>query len=262
MIPKVIHYCWFGKKSMPEKDRKCIESWKKYCPDHEVVEWNEENYDIHKNEYMEQAFHAGKWGFVSDYARIDIIYQYGGIYFDTDVELIRSFDVFLDNQMFCGFENAQYVAFGLGFGAEKGNHYLKELLDEYEKIRFLNADGTYNLTTCPVIQTEVLKRHGLVLNNEKQYLDECTVYPSDFFCPKSYRTGKIDITLNTYSIHHYNMSWRDENSKKLQLVNQKLTSRYGARIAKYLLIPFRFYFKMKSVGLKECILYAVRKVLK
>ena len=134
MIPKVIHYCWFGGNPIPEKDRRYIEGWKEKCPDYEIIEWNERNYDVSKNKYMAQAYEEKKWGFVSDYARLDLVYQYGGIYFDTDVELLKPLDNLLELEMFCGFESTKYVNFGIGFGAEKENPV------NYQNVRFFRRN--------------------------------------------------------------------------------------------------------------------------
>ena len=209
MIPKKIHYCWIGGNPLPKLAKKCIASWKKHCPDYEIIEWNEDNYDFTKNKYMKDAFEAKKWGFVPDYARLDIIYQHGGIYLDTDVEIIKSFDSLLKNKGFAGFESEQYVNFGQGFGAEAGNQVLKTLLDSYETIDFLNRDGSLNTTPSPVINTEALNcKYGKLIPNKKQILDNgFVIYPIDYFCPKSMNDDKIRITDNTYSIHHFSGSW-------------------------------------------------------
>lgn len=208
MIPKKIHYCWIGGNPLPKSAQKCIASWKKYCPDYEIIEWNESNYDFTKNQYMKEALEAKKWGFVPDFARLDIIYQHGGIYLDTDVEIIKSFDTLLENRGFAGFESKEYVNFGQGFGSEAGNPVIKELMDSYDDLRFLNEDGSLNMIASPALNTEALLKCGLEIKNEKQILDNCfTVYPIDFFCPKSFVDGIIRITDNTYSIHHFDASW-------------------------------------------------------
>ena len=208
MIPKKIHYCWIGGKPLPESAKKCIKSWKKFCPDYEIVEWNEKNYDFTKNQYMKDALEAKKWGFVPDYARLDIIYQHGGIYLDTDVEIIKSFDDLLSNKGFAGFESRDHVALGLGFGAEAGNPVIKKLMGSYEELSFRNADGTLNLIASPALNTETLKRLGLTQPAQYQVLcDSFNIYPIEYFCPKSYDDGIIRKTKNTYSIHHFDSSW-------------------------------------------------------
>ena len=138
MIPKIIHYCWFGGESLPESAIKCINSWKKFCPDYEIIRWDESNYDVTKNVYMKEAYEAKKWGFVPDYARLDIVYNYGGIYMDTDVELLKPLDDLLGCNAYMGVEKPGIVALGLGFGAEKGNSVIGDLLEEYNDKRFIN----------------------------------------------------------------------------------------------------------------------------
>ena len=212
IIPKVIHYCWFGDNSIPSDYKKWMESWRKYCPDYEIVEWNESNYDIHKNRYIEQAYEAKKWAFVSDYARLDIIYNYGGIYLDTDVEIVKNIDDLLYNEGFCGYEQKDYVAFGLGFGAKKHNSLIKEIMSVYERMSFINSDGTYNMTTCPTIQTDVLEKHGMKRNGEYQVIDGFAIFPEKVLCGKNIFTREVikDLT-NTYMIHHFAASWLESS---------------------------------------------------
>lgn len=218
MIPKKIHYCWIGGNPLPASAKKCIESWKKYCPDYEIIEWNETNYDFTKNQYMKDALEAKKWGFVPDYARLDIIYQHGGIYLDTDVEVIKSFDDLLSNQGFAGFESETLVNFGQGFAAEKGNSVIKSLLDSYESLSFKNDDGSLNLIASPALNTATLKELGLKQTKEIQNIQGCfTIYPIEYFCPKSFIDGIIRITENTYSIHHFDASWFTEEQQKDKL---------------------------------------------
>ncbi len=215
MIPKIIHYCWIGGDPLPKSAKKCIASWKKYCPDYEIIEWNENNYDFTKNQYMKEALEAKKWGFVPDYARLDIIYQHGGIYLDTDVEIIKSFDPLLSNKGFAGFESEENVNFGQGFGAEPGNEVIKELMDSYENLRFKNDDGSLNMIASPKLNTDALVELGLKQDNSKQELLDCfSIYPIEYFCPKSINDGIIRKTKNTYSIHHFDASWFDEDKQK------------------------------------------------
>lgn len=215
-IPKKIHYCWFGGAPIPDKDKRCIESWSKFCPDYEIILWDETNYDFRKSNYMREAYEAKKWGFVPDYARLDIVNREGGIYLDTDVEVIRPFDDLLSMRLFCGFESRDKVAFGLGFGSEPQHPLLQKLLDSYSNMRFINDDGELNMLPSPEVQTPVLAAAGLKLDGSYQVLpDGVTVLPVDWLCPQSFVTGKTEITPNTHSIHHYAMSWASE-SRKLQ----------------------------------------------
>lgn len=219
LIPKKIHYFWFGKGQMPEENEKCIESWKKYCPDYEIIKWTEDNYDITKCRYMQQAYESRRWGFVPDYARLDIVYQYGGIYLDTDVELVRNLDELLYQDAFAGFQRDFWVALGLGFGSRPGNAIIKEMRDEYDKEEFIVEGGKLNLTASPYYQTKVLMRHGLKCNNQFQHVDGITIFPTEVLDPQGYSYGKIKLTDKSYSIHHYSESWvdtkqREENIKK------------------------------------------------
>lgn len=240
MIPKIIHYCWVGNAPKPQSVLYCIESWKKFCPDYEIREWNESNYDFSKNEYMRQAYEAKKWGFVPDYARLDIIYEHGGIYLDTDVEMTKSFDELLMNNAFMGFENTGdgefFVNCGHGFGAEARNDIIKAARDLYEDVSFLNDDGTYNMLPSPHYTTQSLKEFGLVQENKDQKLRSMMIYASDVLCPKNFRTGKLRVTERTVSIHHFTASWLDEKIRKELEHIQKINNRFGKKMGRVVLI--------------------------
>ena len=214
MIPKIIHYCWFGGKKHPEYLDKNIESWRKYCPDYEIKLWNEDNYDVTKNKYMYDAYKNGKWGFVPDYARLDIIYEHGGIYLDTDVELINSMDDLLNLDGFIGFERGDKVNLGVGFGARPKLEILKYLRDQYEKLDFVRADGSIDMTPSPDIQTQHLISKGLQPNGQYQIIESMTVLPEKYINAKSVRTRRTIPKEYTKAIHHYDGSWVDERIKK------------------------------------------------
>lgn len=216
MIPKTIHYCWFGRNPKPKLAEKCIKSWKKYCPDYEIIEWNEDNFDISAAPlYVRQAYDAKKWAFVTDYVRLWVVYQNGGIYMDTDVELRKSLGPFLSYQAFFGFEDGIHVNTGIGFGAEQGTLILKEMMSDYDEIPFLCEDGNFDTTPCPKRNTEVFLRHGLKQNNQTQTLnDNVIIFSSDYFSPISYKTGMKNITKNTVSIHWFAASWHTEEQRK------------------------------------------------
>lgn len=216
MIPKKIHYCWFGENSLPDLAKKCIESWKKYCPDYEIIEWNESNYDVRKNLYMEEAYEAEKWAFVSDYARLDIIYNYGGIYLDTDVELLKKLDDLLNYPVFLATEKIGLVATGLIFGAEPKNESILMMLNEYKDAHFKIEDKVYDLLPCPKRNTKPFLKIGLKKTKEIQNLGKVIIFPPEYFCPMDNETKEVNITLNTYSIHHYGASWISQNEKKMQ----------------------------------------------
>ena len=228
MIPKVIHYCWFGGKPLPELAKKCIASWKKYCPDYEIKEWNEANYDFSGCEYAQEAYKAKKYAFVSDCARFDILYQFGGIYFDTDVELIKPIDEIIERGAFMGVEDLSigeetekiYVAPGLGIAAEAGMKLYKELLDFYHTIHFINSDGSYNLETVVSYTTKILFNHGLKISKKIQDVNGITIYPKEYFNPCDMHTKNIVITEKTVSIHHYAGSWLSKKEKFKRLVKK------------------------------------------
>lgn len=208
MIPKVIHYCWFGGNSLGEKEKKCIESWRKFCPDYEIKEWNESNFDISLYPYLRQAYESKKYAFLTDVARLDIIYREGGLYFDTDVEIIKNIDDLLENEAFFAFEDGQYVATGLGFGAVAGNEIVKANRDLYEGINFINEDGTFNLKACPKYTTELMLEYGLKQDNSEQIIaNGVKIYPSECFNPYDHLTDKLNKTSNTYTIHWFANSW-------------------------------------------------------
>ena len=239
-IPKIIHYCWVGGSPKPQSVLYCIESWKRCCPDYEIREWNETNYDFTKNAYMRQAYEAKKWGFVPDYARLDIVYEHGGIYLDTDVEMVRSFDHLLENESFFGFEDTgdgeNYVNCGHGFGAVPRHPAIRKARDLYTHLSFVNSDGTLNLLASPYYTTRALRQMGLVQENRDQHFSGVQVYASDVLCPKNFRTGKLRRTERTVSIHHFTASWVDEKIKAEMAHQQKIKNRFGNKMGGYILL--------------------------
>ena len=215
MIPKTIHYCWFGGKPLPSIAKKCIKSWRKYMPDFEIKEWNESNYDVRKVSYMQEAYECKKFAFVSDYARFDIINEYGGIYLDIDVEIIKPLDELLEgNESFSGFENEKgQVNAGLILASQANNLILRETLEMYDQATFLDAERRADLTTVVVRFTNILERHGLLPQNEIQRLDHMTIYPVEYFNPMETDNFQVRITENTYTIHHFNASWTTPSNR-------------------------------------------------
>lgn len=207
MIPKKIHYFWFGGNEKPKSVKKCIDSWKKYCPDYEIIEWNESNFDIHCMPFVEQAYEAKKYAFVSDVARLMIVYEYGGIYMDTDVEVIKPLDNLLENKAYMSFENNENVNTGQGFGSEVGLPFLKEHIDVYRDWEFINPDGSYNQIGCPKVATDLFRTKGIRLDGTEQTVCDVHIYPAEYFNPYDSITGKLTKTENTYSIHWYDASW-------------------------------------------------------
>ena len=213
MIPKIIHYCWFGGHPLPKSAIKCIESWKKFFPDYEIKEWNEDNFDVNQIPYTEQAYKAGKYAFVSDYARFKILYEYGGIYFDTDVEVIKSFDDIIEKGPFMGLESNDPILInpGLGIGALPKMSIYKELIEEYSKKDFTKNDGSLDLTTIVSITTELFKRKTIKKSSEILFTDGISIYPQKYFNPFDDITGKLIISDETHSIHWYSKTWIETN---------------------------------------------------
>lgn len=207
MIPKTIHYCWFGGNPKPKLAEKCIRSWKKHCPDYELIEWSEENFDIASAPlYVRQAYEAKKWAFVTDYVRLYAMVTHGGIYMDTDVEVIKPLDDFLVHQAFSGFENSTDIPTGI-MGAEKGFPLFEELLHHYDSAVFKKEDGSYDLTTNVLTITKKCVEKGLIQNNEFQIINGFAVYPKEVFCPYDLATGEVIKTDRTYTIHWFSGSW-------------------------------------------------------
>ena len=213
-IPKKIHYCWFGNGKLPPLAEKCMKSWEKFCPDYEIICWNEENFDINENRYVKEAYEAKKWAFVSDYARLKVLYENGGVYLDTDVEIIKPIDSLTENGGFMGFERDGVVATGLGFACEKGNSVVGRLLEDYEGIPFVLEDGSYDMLPCPDRNSKALKELGMDLSVQDQIFMGIHFLPVNYLCPMDYYTGKTNITSNTYSIHHYSASWTSKKTKR------------------------------------------------
>lgn len=248
MIPKIIHYCWFGKNPLPKSAKKCISSWRKFLPDYEIKEWNESNFDVNIIPYTKEAYEAKKYAFVSDYARFWILYKYGGLYFDTDVEIIRPIDDIITKGSFMGIEKGAYynraemgelirsVAPGLGMGAFEGLSIYKEVIDGYNEDHFFNVDGTYNTFTIVKRMTKVLYEHGYKGGESVERIKDIWIYPAEYFCPFEQKTGKIEITENTRSIHHYDGTWLD-NKGRMSLFIKKT---FGGRF-------FDFLCKIKNI---------------
>lgn len=216
MIPKKLHYCWFGGNPKPPLAEKCIRSWKKYCRDYEIIEWNEQNYDLNKAPiYVRQAYEAKKWAFVTDYVRLQLVYEHGGIYVDTDVELRKSMDSLLSHQAFFGYESETYVATGLGFGAVRGCPIVKELMDDYQNSPFLLEDGSYDLTPCPVRNAATFLKYGLRQDGTMQILDgDILILPQEYLSPIDKSTNDIIYTENTISVHWFSGSWCSEEEQR------------------------------------------------
>ncbi len=241
MIPKIIHYCWFGGNPLPELAKKCIDSWEKYCPDYEIIEWNESNFDVNCCDYVREAYEAKKWAFVTDYVRLKVLYEYGGIYLDTDVEIIKNIDKFLEDDIFMALEKPDYyIATGLGFGSTKGSKVLFDLMLFYENINFVNdTDILYN-TTCPIITTDYFEKRGFIRKDRNQYICGTHIYNSEYFCPKEPNADFLYVTNNTVAIHHFSGSWMSDEEKYIQKIYQKLLKKFSLKLAHRLSLVIGF----------------------
>lgn len=212
VIPKKIHYCWFGNNPLNKKAIKCINSWKKYFPDYEIIQWNESNFDTNFCNYTKQAYLQKKWAFVSDVARIWILFNYGGLYFDTDVEVIKSMDYIIDDGPFIGCENEDNKEIelnpGLGIAAYPHMDIYEEILEYYKKANFLDENGYYTGITIVHVVTDLFVKYGMTNNSLNKRIANVKIYPKEYFCPLDYRIGKLCLTENTYSIHWYSASWQ------------------------------------------------------
>ena len=211
-IPKIIHYCWFGGNPLPEDALGCIESWKKFCPDYEIMEWNENNFPVDFNDYVKEAYEAKKWAFVSDVARLYALVNFGGVYMDTDVELIKPLDEILYYDAISGFESSGSVPTGL-MAAKKAHPFFERLLADYDGDHFIMPDGSYNVQTNVVRITDMCLAEGLVLNDTEQTVAGFTFKPHDVFCPKDIVSHEVFLTENTIAIHHFSGSWLSEERR-------------------------------------------------
>lgn len=231
MIPKIIHYCWFGRNPQPEIIIKCLKSWQKFLPDYEIILWNEDNYNVEKIPFTREAYQHKKFAFVSDYARFDILEQHGGIYLDTDVELLKSLDDFLYHRAFTGFEKYDLVAPGLILGAEPSHSVISWMKSYYEKEGGFHPER--NMITVVYIMTEYLKKQGLIPNNTLQEVEGLTVYPQEYFAPLNFQNNSLEITPNTASIHHYAGTWLSSKAAAKVKIYQLLNKALGEKLFKF-----------------------------
>lgn len=228
MIPKIIHYCWFGKNKITDEIKRYIESWRKYCPDYEIIQWNEINFPVNENEYCKEAYEQKKYAFVSDYVRLKVLYQYGGFYLDTDVEIVKSLNPLRKyNVVFCESEGSIQTS---TIGANKENTFIKLLLDDYTNRHFIKNDGGVDFTTNVKVITNLMKKH-FILNlsdTSPQLLSHnIMVLPSEYLCAKNIVTGIIQRTSNTYAIHHFHGSWLPKYYQKARQINEYFIKKYG-----------------------------------
>ena len=219
MIPKVIHYCWFGPNKLPNSAKTYMQTWKKHLPDYEIKLWNEKNFDINLYPYAKEAYADGKFAFVADVCRAHVLYYEGGIYFDTDVEVIKALDPLLKHTAFAGFEastidiifNTKVINTQMGvIGSEAKSNWIEQVLYELKSLRY----DKYNSVTINSLVDKIVIKKGFVLEDEFQFFDNYLyLYPSEYFVAKDYQTGVINTSNSTYCIHHYDASWLSSHSK-------------------------------------------------
>lgn len=214
IIPKTIHYMWLGKSEIPDALKLCLDSWKRFCPDYEIIRWDETNYDVHKNIFLSQAYDNQMYGFVPDYARIELLYEYGGIYLDTDVELLRNLDDFLYQESFCSVEKWQVLNFGGCSGSVKGHKSLEPFLESWRNRRLVRHDGTLDRISSGLIDTTIALNQGYVINGKNQTVNGMNIYTYDYFHPYDYMSGKLEITDDTYAVHHFNGGWIHDKGRE------------------------------------------------
>ena len=233
MIPKCIHYCWFGGAEKPKLAVECIESWKRYCSEYRIIEWNEKNFDVNLNLYTKMCYESKKWAFLSDYVRLWVVYNYGGIYFDTDVELINPPDELLENVAFFGYEENKpngIIASGLGFGSEAKGQAVQAILAEYEPL----IDGQHGTIGCPQLNTNALVKLGLDPDGTYQKFSWGSVYPPEYFNPYDSSTGKLNRTDNTISIHWYMGSFLTKKQRIRAAITRPLHRLFGTDCLQFL----------------------------
>lgn len=260
MIPKIIHYCWFGGKPLDELALKCINSWKKYFPDYEIIQWNEQNLDINQMEFMKKAYMNEKWAFVSDVARLIVIYNFGGLYFDTDVEIISNYEDVLknDTQGFMGYEKTNAVSTGLGFGAVPKHPFVEALIKVYKELDYDQYSECLSEIACPILTTRLLVSHGYIVEDRMQECCNFLIYPSEYFSPIDYMSGRLTKTELTHSIHWYNGSWNTEETKKELAVAQRLRRVFGTKIGE---IFYGVISCIKKEGLVNYVLSRLKKAM-
>jgi len=227
MIPKIIHYCWFGRGEMPELAKKCIASWHKHMPDWEYRLWNEDNFDVNQIPYTKEAYEAKKYAFVTDYVRLYALCLEGGVYMDTDVEVLKPLNDLLGLSAFTGYEGSKTMPPVTGIMAsEADGQWVKEQLDSYSDAHFINPDSTLDMTTNTIRISRLMRSNGFIQDGKYQIYKDLHVFPTDYFCPRQ-TTGEFLLTENTYCDHHFMGTWDDNKRVGVlaKLIGQKNMTR-------------------------------------
>ncbi|WP_370559867.1 glycosyltransferase family 32 protein [Edwardsiella tarda] len=261
-IPKKIHYCWFGGGDLPELANRCINSWREFCPDYEIIRWDESNTDLESCQFVREAFLAKKWAFISDYIRLKVVEEQGGIYLDIDVELLKTLDNFLDYQGFMGFEQTKpyLVATGLGFGAIPHHPVIQKMMSNYENTQFIKSDGSYNMEPCPKRDSAILIGLGLKLNNVRQSIDGIEIFPYEYFSPIS-MLGIENYTERTVSIHHFNASWLSGQSLVLARKKREMITRFGVYVGTFFGLFYLVRYALQTYGIKGTVRKIISKII-
>lgn len=265
MIPKIIHYCWFGGKEKPEDVKRYIESWKKYCPDYEIKEWNESNFDIHENDYCWEAYEAKKWAFITDYVRLKALYEYGGFYMDTDVEVVKSLEPLRAFDAVSGYEAPTRIQTGT-MGSCLGNEWIGMLLRYYDNRHFLKEDDSFDLTTnVEVITRLTSQKYGLVFDGRRKcFGNNMVLLPFDYLCAKDMDTGKVKVTDNTFTIHHFTGSWLTEHEQMIRNFYKAVNSIFGTQVGNIITKPLHWEegvrLRIKKYGIRKTIEIYIKKI--
>lgn len=271
-IPKIIHYVWVGKNPIPSHINDCINTWKKYCPDYQIIQWDEDNFNIDSNKFAKEAYSQKMWAFVSDYIRLAVLYKYGGIYLDTDMELIQNLDGFLQHRAFSAFESPNYISAGI-IGTEKESQWIGEILEVYQNKSFIREDGSLDKTTTPQTITKITERLSPDMQFQDMYQElSCglVLYPSEYFYPLDPSTSLMKISENTHAIHHFDGSWTSTDQQKTRDLKRTLSESYpylhkinkttiGHKLLR-IIIPVYTTYKLK--GIKYCICAFINKIFR
>ena len=248
MIPKTIHYCWLSNDPIPQKLQDCMSTWKAKLPDYEFVLWNFDRFDIDSSLWVRQAFENKKYAFAADYIRLFAVFNSGGFYLDMDIEVLRSFDDLLNNEIVLAYENDNGNIEAGCFGAEKGNLLIKNCLDYYTDRHFVKPDGSFDILTLPVIMSRFISSNNASLNDKY------------FFTCKSFETGVVSTKDYSYTIHHFAGSWLPEEERIIMDYFRRMQQKYPRFIAVFLAIVYGFFVRITKAGIKKSFIHYKKQI--
>lgn len=250
MIPKIIHFCWLSGDPFPDPIQRCIDSWNKILPDYEIMLWDTHRFDINSNTWVKQAYENKKYAFAADYLRLYALYHYGGIYLDSDVEVLKSFNDLLNLPYFIGVDSQSKIEAAI-IGTENHNKWIGDCLEYYKNRNFVNPDGTFDMKTLPIIMEECITK-----TKRMDYIDSISSFnndnlsvkllPFNYFCSKRHDTGIVQITENTYSVHHFAMSWKSSKLHTLIKIKRLFVRMFGERFYLFIMRFFKLE-KLKKI---------------